>query len=106
MCKLVTKILDWGPYLGDRLISKNPEGYSIIIPEHIDEHIPLSCPICDCLLRSQEDEMAYVDFECCSFCAMKWAHPNRERWEKGWRPTSEQVVAIDRLPISVVFNID
>jgi hypothetical protein len=98
---------EWKPYLGDRLI-KRCDGFVVIKPIDDIVIIPLSCPICDTLMRSHDDEEAFHSFNCCHFCALEWAHARREAWSKGWRPTREQIVdsMSRRPPLSVPLEID
>lgn len=96
------------PYLRDRLIEDRPEGFVIIVPIDVEPRIPLVCNICDHVMRNCDDEVAWHEFGCCDRCARLWAHPRREAWKGGWRPTAEQVASaeVDRLPLSLVFDID
>lgn len=82
---------DWKPYVGNRLI-KRFEDFVVIKPADLQRSIPLSCPLCDSLLRSRDDEESFNEFGCCEFCAMSWAHPRREEWKNGWRPQRDIVI--------------
>ena len=84
--------MEWKPYTNDRLIAEHSSDFYIIKPT--DTHIskPLFCPFCESIMRSAMDDDAYNKFTCCDSCATTWAYPNRERWNEGWRPTSEEVV--------------
>ena len=42
-------------------------------------------------MNTRIDEIYYAKFECCSECGMKWAEPERSKWEDGWRPTQEKI---------------
>lgn len=98
---------DWRPYLKDRLISEDPAGFYVIKPEGASVSVPISCPLCRFLMRSRDDELSYFEFECCYFCAMRWAHPRREIWKSGWRPSQDEINAViaDRQPILVRFDV-
>lgn len=72
-------------YVKDRLCLKR-QNYMTIYSEDTFALIPFSCPVCDTVLRTQDDEHSYEKFQCCSFCAINWAYPNVERWKNGWRP--------------------
>jgi len=61
----------------NNLIIKVPEGY---VPE------PLDCPVCQLAFSSKEDVFNYRQYECCRDCDLKYRYPNKERWDKGWRP--------------------
>jgi len=96
------------PYLKDRLIEERPEGFVVIVPIDAPAPIPLACPLCDHVMRSREDEIGHHDFGCCDRCARTWAHPRRQAWKDGWRPTSDQILAseADRTPLSLTFEVD
>jgi hypothetical protein len=81
---------EWKPYLNDRLI-KECEGFYVIKPVEERQIVPLSCPVCDYLMRTVDDEKSYREFECCESCETFWARPRFPSWKEGWRPTKEQV---------------
>lgn len=99
--------LTWRPYLNDRLVAEHPDGFFVIVPDDVEPAVPLSCPVCDRLLRTRDDETAYKEFKCCDMCAMQWAHARRKEWSEGWRPTSDQVkeAVSNRPPLTVVFDV-
>lgn len=99
---------DWKPYLHDRMISDEPEGYSVIVPMNVEPSVPLICGICNRLMRSHDDEISYNEFKCCNLCALQWAHPRRKEWNDGWRPSREMIddVVRQRPPLFVSFSID
>jgi hypothetical protein len=96
------------PYIRDRLIDDRPEGFVVIVPVDAEPSIPLACPICRHVMRSRDDEVSYNEFQCCDRCARLWAHPNRQAWKDGWRPSAEQVqeAEVDRVPLTLVFRAD
>lgn len=96
------------PYLSDRLITEEPEGFYVIVPADAEPPVPLGCPVCDGLLRSRDDEVAYREFCCCDMCALQWAHPRRKEWAAGWRPlrTAIESVVAQRPPLQVTFSVD
>ena len=98
----------WKPYIDDRQIKHHTLGYVIITPVDIQQSTPLGCSICDCLMRSREDDVSFREFECCYKCAMTWAHSRRKEWAEGWRPSREQVTNAlsQRTPLSVAFETD
>jgi len=93
---------EWKPYLNDRLI-KQCDGFYIIKPVEENPVIPISCPICDYMIRTYEDEKSYRNFECCESCETFWARPNLSSWRNGWRPEKNQVISRlkDRKKITV-----
>ena len=50
---------EWKPYLNDRLI-KECEGFYVIKPVEERQIVPLSCPVCDYLMRTVDDEKSYL----------------------------------------------
>ena len=52
--------------------------------------IPDACPICDVLMRSN-DLQPYERNEVCADCEMSFLQLNRDAWQQGWRPSTEQV---------------
>lgn len=81
-------------YPGDRIAYKHPSGFLVIVPvDDVDaSYVPLSCPLCSCLMRTQNDDASFVDWGCCDKCAMAFAHPRRAEWKAGWRPSLDVVV--------------
>ncbi len=96
------------PYLKDRLIEDRPEGFVVIVPEGAVPPVPLTCALCDHVMRSRDDEFSHHEFGCCERCSRIWAQCRRQAWRDGWRPTPEQVKAAeaDRVPLSIVFDVD
>ena len=81
---------EWKPYLNDRLIKECDEFY-VIKPDEVRDTVPFSCPVCDYLMRTSDDERSYHNFKCCESCETFWARPNLSLWKNGWRPSKEQV---------------
>ncbi len=69
----------------------NREKYDVITPEHVPEHIPLTCPICQLVMTSKIDTTPYVKYGCCAWCDSMWIDGRTERWSNGWRPTETVV---------------
>lgn len=78
-------------YPGDRTAYHHELGYVKIVPNAAEKAVPLFCSICSRAIRSHEDETACIEFDCCYLCALSWAHPRRDQWAAGWRPTSQDV---------------
>lgn len=55
------------------------------------ESFPLSCPLCDCVLMDEMDEISIVRTGCCFDCENEVADLNRDEWKGGWRPASEEI---------------
>ena len=100
--------MKWRPYLNDRLISEHESGFVVIVPNDATIPVPLFCSICDHVMRSKDDEESFYDYECCYRCAMHWAHPRKDVWKNGWRPTQEQISEFEtqRMPMVVTLEVD
>lgn len=85
-------MIEWKKYLKDRKIYKHPDDFYVIVPENLKMGQPLFCPVCSRIMRSKLDEESYEKFTCCDTCATYWAYPNKDRWNEGWRPSSEEVL--------------
>lgn len=82
----------WKEYTQNRVIAEHESGFYVIKPQIIEDRSPIFCPLCESIMLSQLDEDSYKKFSCCDSCASIWAYPNREKWEKGWRPSSDEVL--------------
>jgi len=52
------------------------------------EAISLDCPVCKKLIATVEDVEAMKKEGCCEECYLIYYYPNKEKWEKGWRPSN------------------
>jgi hypothetical protein len=96
---------EWEPYPDNRLI-KRVGKFVIIKPVESDPVVPICCPLCDTMMRSRDDVEAFIEFECCHFCALQWAHPRRQAWHDGWRPALDEVkrAVAERPPLQLVMT--
>lgn len=96
---------DWEPYLNGRII-KRRKGFCIIKPESDDETIPLACPVCNVLMATSDDEIAFLKRKCCHACDLKWAASRSDAWKDGWRPPQEEIeeAVKNRPPLQFIFN--
>jgi hypothetical protein len=67
-------------------IQRLDAGFFVIRPEKAREPIPLFCLVCHNQMRNISDSHSHRKYGACFECTTKYAEPNRERWEKGWRP--------------------
>ena len=67
---------------------------TISIPRDYVNPRPLFCPVCFRPMRFADDVSSYDDHNCCSFCDIHFARPNREKWKNGWRPPREDIEAL------------
>lgn len=96
------------PYFRDRLIEDRPEGFVVIVPTVTEQTVPMSCPTCNRLLRTRDDETSWRELACCERCALIWAQPRLGAWKDGWRPSVEQVNQSNGngLQMSITFDVD
>ena len=87
---------EWKSYPKNRKISYE-DGYVVIVPNSYNKNndiMPLFCEVCQLRFNHKDDEKSYKKFKCCSPCADTWAYSNKEKWEKGWRPSEEVINTI------------
>ena len=77
--------------LDDTREIKYTPAIAVIRPINFSDYVPLDCPLCGLMLKDHVDVLSYDKLECCDPCAMTWAQPNREKWDKGWRPPAEKI---------------
>lgn len=64
----------------------------IVIPSKVERSsVPLFCPVCDFVMRTREDRMAFESKGCCERCALRFADPRLDEWAGGWRPSQESI---------------
>lgn len=90
-------------YVNDRFIQRR-ETHSVIYREETEALVPLFCPVCDFVMRTQDDEHTYELWKCCSTCSNKWVYSNVERWKGGWRPTKDEAKSVDRMSITTTLT--
>ncbi len=56
------------------------------IDETNEETLSISCPVCNNLIASIEDVTSLKEKGCCEECELTHYYPNKEKWDKGWRP--------------------
>jgi hypothetical protein len=81
---------NWKNISADRKMKKLKK-YSLVMPKADIAVIPLECPVCEILMSSLEDTLAYQEYNCCRGCELMWVYPNKTRWLTGWRPPVEQL---------------
>ena len=78
----------------------------LVRPVQHDGVIPLDCPVCLRMLRDHVDVSSYEKTGCCDPCALKWAQPNRKKWDDGWRPDRDEIESfldsLKKLPTYIV----
>lgn len=96
------------PYINNRWIETHPAGFVIITPDKTTDTIPISCPVCQVLMRNKDDEISWEHFQCCHMCKLDWAESRKNEWLGGWRPSSEQIQEKfnSRPPIQINLSID
>ena len=64
----------------------------IVIRSPGSEAHPLNCPVCGFFMLTVWDETTWKESGCCRECSVMWAEgPNKEKWQKGWRPDPEEL---------------
>ena len=56
------------------------------IDESNEKALPIDCPVCNYLIVTVEDVNCLKEFGCCEECHLIYYYPNKEKWDKGWRP--------------------
>ncbi len=46
----------------------------------------LNCSVCACRMKTINDEIYTIKFDCCEKCYINYVEGRVERWQKGWRP--------------------
>ena len=49
--------------------------------------LPVDCPVCKVLLSNVDDVSSVRENDACESCYLTHYYPNKEKWEKGWRPS-------------------
>ena len=58
---------------------------------HLESTQGFFCPVCDFVMSTSNDKASYEKYQCCDYCRVKFAEPQREKWQGGWRPSKDQV---------------
>lgn len=89
--------MEWKNYPDDRLIYQHPDGFYVIKPSsEVNKSTPLFCPMCEGIMKSNFDDETYEKYACCDSCANKWVYRNKEKWLKGWRPSADELININK----------
>lgn len=56
------------------------------INETNENPLPISCPVCQVMIATIEDVTSLREKDCCADCNLTYYYPNKEKWDKGWRP--------------------
>lgn len=67
-------------------IQRKGAGFFVVKPENVRISIPLFCPVCIEQMKNIQDAHCFRKYQACFECTTKHAEPNRDRWERGWRP--------------------
>lgn len=49
--------------------------------------VSIDCPVCKTLITTVEDVTSMKEIGACENCNISYYYANREKWEKGWRPS-------------------
>lgn len=56
--------------------------------------VPAFCPVCERLMVGLKSISTWYNHRCCIDCFIEWVEEREERWSTGWRPSPEQVAAL------------
>ena len=56
------------------------------INESDEKTLSIDCPVCHNMIVTVEDVNSLREKACCANCNMTYYYPNKEKWDKGWRP--------------------
>lgn len=51
-----------------------------------DKKLSIDCPVCKSIIYTIEDVQSLEAYSCCEDCYNTYCYPNKNKWEKGWRP--------------------
>lgn len=101
--------LEWKDYFDNRVYTIHEDGFYIIIPKEKESTTPLWCPLCLFTMKTADDTIYYKKYECCYQCGMKFADSRQEEWNKGWRPSKDEVEELIKfrksMPLNINYNI-
>ena len=46
----------------------------------------INCPVCSNMLRTVNDDIYMLKYDCCEKCFFQYVDGREDRWLKGWRP--------------------
>jgi hypothetical protein len=52
--------------------------------------IPLSCPLCELIMRGKSSE-TFFRWGVCVMCTIEFVEDREDRWKSGWRPDPEEM---------------
>jgi len=71
--------------------SLSSEGLTVLIIDERETSSSLFCSVCNFIMSDASDFNHYDEYGCCSRCAMKFAESRKDKWNKGWRPSKEDL---------------
>ena len=80
----------WYSFDDSRIAKNHKSGFLIIKPKKA-KAIPFVCPICNLIMRKNNDIICYYKNKSCFSCMTYLIIPNKKRWDDGWRPTEKQI---------------
>ena len=67
-------------------------------------NMPLFCPVCEFSLDYYKDYSHFKNYSCCRNCAMQWAESQKQKWDTGWRPSTQEVDKYKQDRITLALN--
>jgi hypothetical protein len=52
----------------------------------INKEVLLNCPTCKNKIKTINDDIFIIKYECCNKCYIKYVEGRENRWLQGWRP--------------------
>ena len=65
--------------------AENVDGV-LITRKLIKEGTKLNCPVCSVKIKTVNDDVYMIKYECCEVCYIKYVEADLKRWLNGWRP--------------------
>lgn len=82
---------EWKVISGDREAYTDDRGYVVVRPIVRERPVPLFCDVCDIMMRTDNDVIAWKQSGCCHHCHIKWAAARSTQWAAGWRPSDSDI---------------
>lgn len=84
-------LIEWNDLSDSKKQGIHSSGFIIIVPNPLPQVVPLFCAVCGLPNLSSNDKESHIKYSCCESCARRWVDLNREKWEKGWRPSADEI---------------
>ena len=82
---------NWKQLTSSKEFCETSSGLMLVRPMCEHAMVPIDCPVCHLVMRDLADTISYNKHGCCNDCAVMWYHTYKEGWEKGVRPSLEEI---------------